>query len=39
MKENLVRDKSYQFLLRIIGFCKSLVEKNEFVMSKQVLKS
>ncbi len=32
MKENLVRDKSYQFSLRIIGLYKLLVEKNEFVM-------
>lgn len=39
MKENLVRDKSYQFSLRIIGLYKLLVEKNEFVMSRQVLKS
>ena len=39
MKENLVRDKSYRFSLSIIGLYKLLVEKNEFVMSRQVLKS
>lgn len=39
MKENLVRDKSYLFALSIIELYKILVEKNEFVMSKQVLKS
>ncbi len=39
MKENLVRDKSYLFALSIIELYKVLVEKNEFVMSKQVLKS
>lgn len=39
MKENLVRDKSYRFALSIIGLYRVLVEKNEFVISRQLLKS
>ncbi len=41
MKENnLVRDKSYQFALKIIKTFKFLQEeKKEFVLSKQLLKS
>ena len=41
MKEkNLIRDKSYQFALKIINVFKHLQkDKNEFVLSKQLLKS
>lgn len=39
MKENLVKDKSYQFALRIIELYKILVQANEYVMSRQLLKS
>jgi len=40
MKENIIRDKSYRFALRIIGLSRYLMEtKKEFVLSKQVLKS
>ncbi len=39
MKENIVKDKSYNFSLRIIKLYKHLMdEKNEFVLSKQVLR-
>jgi hypothetical protein len=39
MKENIVKDKSYSFALRIIKLYKHLVEKKkEFVLSKQVLR-
>lgn len=38
--ENIVKDKSYAFALRIIKLYQFLTnEKNEFVMSKQILRS
>lgn len=41
MKENnIIREKSYKFALRIIKFYKYLVyQKREYVLSKQVLRS
>ncbi len=40
MKENIVRDKSYRFALRIIKLYRYLIEqKREFVLSKQILRS
>lgn len=40
MKENVLRDKSYKFALRIVKLCQHLAdERKEFVMSKQVLRS
>jgi four helix bundle protein len=40
MKENILRDKSYQFALRIVKLYRFLVEEHkEFVLSKQILKS
>ena len=40
MKENMIKDKSYAFALRIIKVYKYLSEKQrEFVLSKQVLRS
>ncbi len=39
-KKNVVREKSYKFALRIIKLCKYLkVEKKEFVLSNQIIKS
>lgn len=38
-KSNPVRDKSYAFALHIVVFCKNLVERKEFVLSKQLLRS
>ena len=39
-KENVLRDKSYAFALRIVKLYKFLSEeKKEFVLSKQVLRS
>ena len=38
MKENVLLEKSYQFALRIVKFCRYLNdEKHEFVVSKQIL--
>jgi len=40
VKENVVRDKSFAFALRIVKMAKFLqTEKKEFVLSKQVLRS
>jgi len=40
MKENIVKDKSYRFALRVISAYKFLSEeKREFVLSKQMLRS
>jgi len=38
-KENIIRDKSYQFALRIIKLYQELSKQNEFVICKQVLRS
>ena len=40
MKENILREKSFKFAIRIMKLYKYLCEKrNEFVLSKQVLRS
>lgn len=40
LKENVLKDKSYAFALRIIKLYKHLIaEHKEFVLSKQVLRS
>ena len=40
MKENVVRDKSFAFAIRIVRMAKFLqVERKEFVLSEQVLRS
>ena len=40
MKENILKDKSYKFALRIVKLYQYLAnEKKEFVLSKQVLRS
>ncbi len=38
-KENIIVTKSYAFALQIIGLYKNLIEKKEFVLSKQILRS
>ena len=38
-KKNIIREKSFNFALNIIGLNKKLVERKEFVISKQLLKS
>ena len=38
MKENILKDKSYKFALRIVSLYKYLIsKKKEFVLSKQIL--
>lgn len=40
MKENVLKDKSFAFAIRVVNLYKFLSkEKNEFVLSKQVLRS
>ena len=40
MKENILRDKSYAFALRVVRLSQQLAkEQHEFVISKQVLRS
>ncbi len=39
MKQNIIQDKSFQFALSIIDLYKVLISKNEYVLSKQLLKS
>jgi four helix bundle protein len=38
-EENLIKDKSYKFSLEIINLYKFLTAKNEYVLSKQILRS
>ena len=39
MKENLIRDKSYTFALQVIALHRKLCNANEYVLSKQLLRS
>ena len=40
MKENVIKNKSFDFALRVVRLTRALVEgKREYVMSKQLLKS
>ena len=39
MKENIIAKKSYAFAIKIIELNKILIQKNEYVLSKQILKS
>lgn len=40
MKENVVKDKSFAFAIRVVNLYKHLtLEKREFVMAKQLLRS
>jgi four helix bundle protein len=38
-KENIIVKKSYDFALSIISLYKQLIEKKEYVLSKQILRS
>ena len=40
MRENIIKDKSFEFAVRIVGLYKYLVEnKKEYILSKQILRS
>lgn len=37
-KNNILAEKSYQFALRIVSICKTLVSEKEYILSKQLLR-
>jgi len=39
MKENIIQKKSYNFALKIIELYRKLVKGNEYILSKQLLRS
>ena len=39
MKENIIASKSYDFAVKIVRLSKELIAKNEYVLSRQILKS
>ena len=40
MKENILKDKSYDFALKIIALCRNIQhDHNEFVLTKQLMRS
>jgi four helix bundle protein len=39
MKENIIRDKSFQFAIKSIDLYKELIENKEYVLSKQFFRS
>lgn len=38
-KRNIIKDKSFDFAIEIVNLYKELIDKKEFVMSRQLLKS
>ncbi len=38
-KNNVVKDKSFQFAIEIVNLYKTLADKKEFVLSRQMLRS
>lgn len=39
MKENVIKEKSFLFAIEVVSLYKVLVERKEFVLSKQLLRS
>jgi four helix bundle protein len=39
MKDNIIRDRSFDFALKIIDLYKQMTANNEYVLSKQLLRS
>ena len=39
MKKNIVKDKSFDFAVRVVNLYKFLIDEKEFVLSKQLLRS
>lgn len=39
MKENLIQEKAFDFALIIIDIYKKMIRENEYVLSKQLLRS
>ena len=39
LKKNIIKDKTFEFALRILKVYKYLLSKNEYVLSKQLIRS
>ena len=39
MSENIIREKTYQFALKVVLVCKELTSQKEYVLSRQLLRS
>jgi four helix bundle protein len=39
MKKNIIKEKSFDFAVRIVNLSKFLQNKKEFILSKQILRS
>jgi four helix bundle protein len=39
MKDNPVREKSYAFALEVVGLCRGLISRREFVLSRQMVRA
>jgi len=39
MKDNLIATKTYSFAIRMVTLSKKLIAQNEYVLSKQILRS
>ncbi len=39
MKESIVKNKSFEFAMKIVDLYKVMISKNEYVLSKQLLRS
>lgn len=39
MSENIVKSKSFAFAIRVVNFYKILVERKEYILSKQLVRS
>lgn len=39
MSENIIREKTYQFALKVVLVCKELISHQEYVLSRQLLRS
>ena len=38
-KSNLIKEKSYQFAIEIVHLYKEMIKRNEYVISKQIVRS
>ena len=38
-KQNIIKEKSYKFSLDILFLYKKMIEQNEFILSKQIVRS
>ncbi|HLP34360.1 MAG TPA: four helix bundle protein, partial [Bacteroidia bacterium] len=39
LKENIIKEKTFNFSLSVIELYKKMLEQNEYVLSKQLLRS